>query len=160
MTGDFAPHSARSRGFSMRPCLTYVSAIATAGVAAMTTPGLASPAPPAVAAILAANHTAVGQVPANGGAEFDYSYSGSGLTGTRTDIVDLGTGVCTLWRNEEKLDTKETPLKRGKGTYSIRFADVDQKLTLWVNNTFPFGRDGTVYSAPRSSGPMCCANPA
>src|ERR1700722_19051034 len=89
LTGDFAPRSAKSRGSSMRPCLTYVSAIAMAGGAARTTPGLASPAPPTVTAILAANHTAVGQVPANGGAEFDYSYSGSGLTGTRTDSVGL-----------------------------------------------------------------------
>lgn len=77
----------------MRPCLTYVSAIAMAGGAAMTAPGLASPALPDVAAILAANHAAVGAVPASGGAEFDYTFSGSGLTGTRVDSVDLGTGA-------------------------------------------------------------------
>ena len=61
----------------------------------MTTPGLASPAPPTptVANILAANRTAVGQVPANGGAEFEYSYAGNGLKGVRTDIVDLSTGA-------------------------------------------------------------------
>src|SRR5258708_17794067 len=59
----------------------------------MATPGLATPSPPTVAAILAANHTAVGQVPANGGAQFDYTYSGNGLTGSGTDIIDLGTGA-------------------------------------------------------------------
>jgi signal peptidase I len=72
---------------------------------------------------------------------------------------DLASGVCTLTRihdgKEEKLDSRETPLKAGKGTYSIRFANVDQKLTLWVNNTFPFGRDGTTYTVdkPWMNGP-------
>jgi hypothetical protein len=80
----------------MRRCLTQVSAIALTSAMMVTTPGLASPTPPTpptVAAILAANHAAVGQVPANGGAQFDYHYAGNGLTGTGTDSVDLGTGA-------------------------------------------------------------------
>jgi hypothetical protein len=51
--------------------------------------------PPAQTAdtILAANHAAVGNVPATGGAQYDYDWSGSGLTGTHTDIADLATGA-------------------------------------------------------------------
>jgi hypothetical protein len=60
--------------------------------AAMTSPVLASPAPTAEA-ILAANHAAVGKLPSTGGAEFDYASSGYGLTGSRTDLVDLNTGA-------------------------------------------------------------------
>jgi signal peptidase I len=68
---------------------------------------------------------------------------------------DLGTGVCTLFRGKERLDSRPTLLKGGKGTYAIRFANIDQKLTLWVNNAFPFGRDGTTYEVkePEQNGP-------
>jgi hypothetical protein len=45
------------------------------------------------AAVLAANHAAVGSLPAAGDAEFRYIWEGSGLTGTRTDRVDLATGA-------------------------------------------------------------------
>ena len=76
----------------MRVCLTSVSAIAVAISAAMTSPVLASPAPTA-AAILAANHAAVGKLPSTGGAELDYASAGYGLTGSRTDLVDLNTGA-------------------------------------------------------------------
>jgi PDZ domain/Aspartyl protease len=76
----------------MRVCLTSVSAIAVAIGAAMTSPVLASPAPTAEA-ILAANHAAVGKLPSTGGAKFDYASSGYGLTGSRTDLVDLNTGA-------------------------------------------------------------------
>jgi hypothetical protein len=76
----------------MRVCLTNVSAIAVAISAAMTSPVLASPAPTA-AAILAANHAAVGKLPSTGGAELDYASAGYGLTGSRTDLVDLNTGA-------------------------------------------------------------------
>ena len=76
----------------MRVCLTSVSAIAVAISAAMTSPVLASPAPTAEA-ILAANHAAVGKLPSTGGAELDYAAAGYGLTGSRTDLVDLNTGA-------------------------------------------------------------------
>jgi signal peptidase I len=69
---------------------------------------------------------------------------------------DLGTGTCVLLRNGEKLASAETPLsglKEGHATFSLRFANVDQKLTLWVGDTLPFGRDGVIYSAAKEKGP-------
>ena len=77
----------------MRLCLTSVSAVAVATAVAMTSSALASPAAPTPEAILAAHHTAVGNLPPTGGAELDYAYSGYGLTGSRTDLVDLNTGA-------------------------------------------------------------------
>jgi hypothetical protein len=44
-------------------------------------------------AVLAANHAAMGDVPREGVAEFDYAYSGAGLTGERVDAVDLASGA-------------------------------------------------------------------
>ncbi len=66
---------------------------------------------------------------------------------------DLTSGICTLWRKTsgtpEKLgEGKPTGVKAG-GTYRLRFANVDQKLTLWVNDSLPFGRDGVTYEAPK-----------
>jgi hypothetical protein len=49
--------------------------------------------PQSAAAILAANHAATGELPQIGTAQWDYDYSGSGLTGSRTDRVDLATGA-------------------------------------------------------------------
>jgi PDZ domain/Aspartyl protease len=74
----------------MRQNLKTVSVLAVAlGVA-----GNAAAAPtPSVAVILNAYHSAVGKLPTTGGAEFDYDYSGFGLTGTRKDLVDLQTGA-------------------------------------------------------------------
>jgi hypothetical protein len=46
-----------------------------------------------VDAILAANHAAVGDAPSSGMAQFDYAYSGAGLTGTRRDVTDLAQGA-------------------------------------------------------------------
>jgi hypothetical protein len=77
----------------MRLCLTSASAIAVAIGATVTSLVLASPAAPTAEAILAANHAAVGKLPSSGGAEFDYASSGYGLTGSRTDLVDLNTGA-------------------------------------------------------------------
>src|SRR5271167_3523537 len=78
----------------MRRFLQYVTAMILAAAGApSTSAGPASPVHPDVASVLAANQRAVGRVPVTGGAEFGYHYSGSGLEGTRTDIVDLGTGA-------------------------------------------------------------------
>ena len=63
-----------------------------AASAAQAQPAAQLPAPTADT-ILAANHMAVGGVPASGGAEFVYDWTGSGLTGVRTDLVDLATGA-------------------------------------------------------------------
>src|SRR5262249_11484089 len=67
---------------------------------------------------------------------------------------DLATGVCTLLRitdkGEEVLDSKPTALKGG--THRLRFANVDQRLTVWVDSSLPFG-DGVAYRASEERGP-------
>jgi signal peptidase I len=63
---------------------------------------------------------------------------------------DLSSGSCTLVRltdgKEEKLDTQQTSLKK-PGKYHVRFANFDERLTVWVNDSLPFG-DGVAYEAP------------
>ena len=68
---------------------------------------------------------------------------------------DLSNGVCTLARDEQGqepsvLGSKPTALKGG-GKHSVRFADVDQRLTVWVDDALPFG-DGVTYPPPRRKG--------
>jgi signal peptidase I len=69
---------------------------------------------------------------------------------------DLASGDCTLVRladgREQKIKTERTALKK-KGTYRLRFADVDEKLTVWVDNALPFGEDGVVFEPPVKLGP-------
>jgi signal peptidase I len=48
-------------------------------------------------------------------------------------------------------DAKLTAVRQ-KGTYHLRFANVDDRLTLWVDGRLPFG-DGVVYDEPRDQGP-------
>lgn len=68
---------------------------------------------------------------------------------------DLASGDCTLTRRnddgETVLATKPTVLK-SKGTYRLRFANVDERLVVWVNGKLPFG-DGWAYDAPKQLGP-------
>jgi len=69
---------------------------------------------------------------------------------------DLGTGVCTLVRlgdgqPERELDSKPTTVHK-PGKYRLRFANVDDRLTVWVDGSLPFG-DGVVYDAPAEKGP-------
>jgi signal peptidase I len=66
---------------------------------------------------------------------------------------DLSTGQCTLSRakegnfeNPEKLAVKETSVKSA-GKYLLRFANVDARLTVWVDRALPFG-DGEAYDPP------------
>jgi signal peptidase I len=61
----------------------------------------------------------------------------------------LDTGTCTLYRlgkdgKQAELKSKTTGLK-GPGTYQVRFANVDDRLTVWVNRELPFG-DGVDYA--------------
>jgi signal peptidase I len=68
---------------------------------------------------------------------------------------DLSTGICTLVRinkdhMEEELDKKDTGLKK-PGSYRLRFANVDERLTVWVDGSLPFG-DGVPYSPPKERG--------
>ena len=68
---------------------------------------------------------------------------------------DLSTGTCTLLRvtdkGEQKLDSKATALKK-KGNYRLRFANVDQRLVVWVDGDLPFD-NGVTYAAPEDLGP-------
>jgi signal peptidase I len=68
---------------------------------------------------------------------------------------DLTTGDCTLVRlsehkPEEKLATRPTALKK-PGTYRLRFANVDEKLIVWVDSSLPFD-NGVIYDAPKEMG--------
>lgn len=68
---------------------------------------------------------------------------------------DLGTGTCTLVRinkdGEQNLDSKATALNK-KGTYRLRFANVDERLVVWVDGDLPF-ENGVAYSPPSELGP-------
>jgi signal peptidase I len=68
---------------------------------------------------------------------------------------DLSTGTCTLLRvmndRESTLESKPTTLKQ-KGTYRLRFANVDERLTVWVDGRLPFS-DGVTYEPPDELGP-------
>lgn len=66
---------------------------------------------------------------------------------------DLTTGACTLFKvddrkggKEEELGTQPTRVN-GPGTYTLRLANFDARLTVWVNRDLPF-RDGVAYPAP------------
>jgi signal peptidase I len=73
---------------------------------------------------------------------------------------EVASGSCTLTRvrdadrgeeKEEKLDTRPTRLK-GKGTYRVRLANVDDRLVVWVDNSLPFD-DGVPYPPSNRVGP-------
>lgn len=73
-------------------------------------------------------------------------------------LFDLATGGCTLKTIKhggkgapadgagEELATKPTDLKK-PGTYHVRFANVDDRLLVWVDKGLPFG-DGVPYTPP------------
>ncbi len=64
---------------------------------------------------------------------------------------DLGSadGQCALYRIsngvEQKLESKPTGL-HGGGTYRLRLANVDERLTVWVDGRLPF-EHGVIYPA-------------
>jgi signal peptidase I len=64
-------------------------------------------------------------------------------------------GHCTLYRvrgnKENKLGEAATTV-RGKGTYKLRFANVDQRLTVWVDGQLPFDTGGVSYPAAEVEG--------
>jgi signal peptidase I len=68
---------------------------------------------------------------------------------------DLSTGTCSLLRvskdGEQKLESKATAMKK-KGSYRLRFANVDQRLVVWVDGELPFD-NGVSYSPPEDPGP-------
>jgi signal peptidase I len=65
----------------------------------------------------------------------------------------LATGICKLVRVSpqggpgETLMEKPTILKK-PGEYRLRFANFDERLTVWVDSTLPFD-DGVTYDPPR-----------
>lgn len=74
---------------------------------------------------------------------------------------DLATGNCTLVRlsrvdgqlKEEILGAEKTPTElKKKGTYRLRFANFDERLTVWVDSSLPFGH-GVKYNPPKDRGP-------
>jgi signal peptidase I len=66
---------------------------------------------------------------------------------------NLADGTCTLWRLQDGKEAPEKPLAstetkiKTPGTYHIRFANFDQRLTLWVDRALPF-KDGVEYPQP------------
>jgi signal peptidase I len=69
---------------------------------------------------------------------------------------ELPSGRCTLLRltdgKQSELASEETTVKR-PGSYHLRFANVDERLLVWVNSALPFGDDGKAYDPPRERGP-------
>jgi signal peptidase I len=69
---------------------------------------------------------------------------------------DLASGQCTLFRQgpdgkQVEMDTRPTQVK-APGSYQIRFANIDARLTVWVNRDLPF-EDGRAYPPPEVRGP-------
>lgn len=83
--------------------------------------------------------------------------------------VDVTTGMATLTRNDDLAGNPATAPEiemakaqttiRGPGTYTLRFANVDDRLCLWVNDSslksglVTFG-DGAEYDAPANRRPQ------
>ena len=70
---------------------------------------------------------------------------------------DLATGTCTLNQidgaeKKTSLVSKPSPLK-GKGTYEVRFANIDDRLTVWVDDKLVFG-NGFEYTQPMGLKPV------
>jgi signal peptidase I len=74
---------------------------------------------------------------------------------------DLKDGTCTLMRitkdsedkdKEEVLASQPTTLTK-PGIYHLRFADFDDRLTVWVGDSLPFG-EGKEFKPPEKSGPV------
>jgi signal peptidase I len=74
---------------------------------------------------------------------------------------DLGSGWCTLYRlgggREEELARAQTAVNKPGSTYRLRLANVDERLTVWVDGSLPFGaggdKGGVNYKAPARPGP-------
>jgi signal peptidase I len=70
---------------------------------------------------------------------------------------DLASGTCTLWRKSlgdagpVKLASKPTAVRQA-GVYQLRLANLDERLTVWVEGQLPFG-DGVEYAPATRAGP-------
>jgi signal peptidase I len=79
-------------------------------------------------------------------------------------LFDVATGDCTLKQLKknkeeapaldagEELAKKPTALKQA-GTYHVRFANLDDRLLVWVNDDLPFGGEGASYTPAEDRGP-------
>jgi signal peptidase I len=68
---------------------------------------------------------------------------------------DLKDGTCTLLRvrkDKEEVLEKDKPTGLKSGTHRVRFANVDERLTVWVDGSLPFG-DGVAYDPAAERGP-------
>ena len=68
---------------------------------------------------------------------------------------DLASGLCNLKSidkngNETDLGSQSTSVK-SSGNYMLRFANIDARLTVWVDRALPFG-DGKEYDPPEVCG--------
>lgn len=68
----------------------------------------------------------------------------------------LTTGKCTLVRigpdNSETVLGERNSILKGAGTYQLRFANIDARLTVWIDRELLFG-DGQTYPPPEVRGP-------
>lgn len=58
--------------------------------------------------------------------------------------IDIATGTATLFHGDEPLGEPAQTAFRGPGAHELAFANVDGRLTLWVDGQTPFG-EGRVY---------------
>ena len=63
--------------------------------------------------------------------------------------VDLVSGLATLYHGETKLGEAGTIL-RGRGAHDVEFANVDDRLTLWIDGETPFDAGMTYEDAPET----------
>jgi signal peptidase I len=67
--------------------------------------------------------------------------------------IDLATGKATLYHDKTVLaGDVQTAITRA-GTYGLTLANVDGRLTLWVDGALPFGAGCAYESAPRAVAP-------
>jgi len=73
---------------------------------------------------------------------------------TNQFVVDLATGMGRIIRGGKQLAEAKTPIREG-GRFKLRFANVDNRLTLWINHLTPFG-EGVEYEplAEENKGPQ------
>ncbi|MGE3821666.1 MAG: signal peptidase I, partial [Isosphaeraceae bacterium] len=65
--------------------------------------------------------------------------------------IDLATGEAILSHGDTVLGKADTTVI-GQGTHDLTLANVDNRLTLWVDGSLPFG-DGLTYEDPPESHP-------
>lgn len=59
--------------------------------------------------------------------------------------IDVATGMATLFEGDQPVGTPAQTRLVGPGTYDLGFANVDDRLTLWVDGRTPFG-EGFAYA--------------